>query len=693
MHQADQQSVRKENKGDTSEFRYFDRDISWLSFNERVLMEAENKNVPPLERLNFAAIYSSNLDEFFRVRMPALRALTRVYEKEDQKSGKAEIASAVVDKATQIIYNHLDTFGKILVQTFDELAKQDIHILYDKQIPEAIRHECTHYFYNHLLSFLKFHRGKFFPDNNRLYLALTTNATDGEEEMLVVNIPSDELPRFLKLKDGNKTYFVFIDDIIKDNLPRIIGDFSKSFTFKVTRDAELDLSDVYVEDIASRIEEELAKRDYGLATRLLHEPGVSQSMLKKVADNAGLDFAVCLAGGRYHNLRDLASIDVDGPGLKYEPWRAITSFPAMKGLLLDRLETEEFLIHTPYQSYEPVLRFFNEAASVKDVSHIYITMYRVARDSRILNALLSALHNGKKVTVAIELKARFDEANNLKWAKRLKKAGAEVIYTDTELKVHAKIALVKRRTSSGKVLAGLLATGNFNERTAKIYSDQIFFTGDQKLLEDVQKIFKSIRRDGVSEVNFKHLLVGRHNLKEKLTEMIDREVTHANNGLPARIVLKLNALEDRKLINKLYHASCAGVKIDLIIRGICCLVPGVPGMSENISVKRIVDRYLEHSRMYIFCNNGDENIYLSSADWMSRNIYRRIEVCFPVYNDELRREIKTIVDIQLADNVQAVQIDQTLANKRIVGEGTLIRAQFETYKMLAEKIKSAPNGM
>src|SRR5690606_18190371 len=331
MHQTDQQPVRKENKAETTEYRYFDRDISWLSFNERVLMEAENKNVPPLERLNFAAIYSSNLDEFFRVRMPALRALTRVYEKEDQKSGKAEIASAVVDKATQIINTHLDTFGKILVQTFDALDQQGIHILYDKPIPEGIQHECTHYFYNHLLSFLKFNRGKFFPDNNRLYLALTRNAADGEEEMLVVNIPSDELPRFLKLKDGDKTYFVFIDDIIKTNLSKIVGDFSRSFTFKVTRDAELDLSDVYVEDIASRIEEELAKRDYGLATRLLHEPGVTQSTLRKLADNAGLDFAVCLAGGKYHNLRDLSSIDVDGPGLKYEQWPAITSFPVMKG--------------------------------------------------------------------------------------------------------------------------------------------------------------------------------------------------------------------------------------------------------------------------------------------------------------------------------------------------------------------------
>ena len=283
----------------------------------------------------------------------------------------------------------------------------------------------------------------------------------------------------------------------------------------------------------------------------------------------------------------------------------------------------------------------------------------------------------------IELQARFDEANNLKWAKRLRKAGAEVIYTDTALKVHAKIALVKRKSGSHKTLVGLLATGNFNEQTAKIYSDHVLFTGDIRLLGEAERLLKSVRQNKFQGMTFEHLLVGRNNLKEELITMINRESTNAEQGLPARITLKLNALEDRKLINKLYQASSAGVKINLLVRGICCLVPGVIGMSENITVKRIVDRYLEHGRVYIFHNNGNNRMYLGSADWMSRNIYRRIEVCFPIYDENLRDEITRLIDIQFSDNIQAVQLDEKLINKKIDFEGVAVQSQRIIYKTLA----------
>ena len=672
-----------QNQTDSSEYFYFDRDISWLSFNERVLAEAENEHVPPLERLNFLAIYSSNLDEFFRVRMPALKALARLVEKEKVTKEKAEGAPTVVDLAINKINTQLNKFGETLAHAIDALSKNNIHILYGKAIPELIVNECTQYFFNYILSFLKIHKEKFFAENNRLYMAVTTVTEGLGEQMLIIQIPSQEVPRFLKVEVDGITYFIFMDDIIKQNLFRIQKGVVGSFTFKVTRDAEIDLSEVYVEDMAEKIEAEIAKRHYGLATRLLHEPGIPQSTLLRLIGRTGLDSSVLFEGGQYHNLSDLATINVERPSLKYDSWPPISKRPNHDGLLLDTILKEEFFIHTPYHAYEPVLRFFNEAANVEDVTHIYITMYRVARESRILNALLSALHNGKKVTIVIELKARFDEANNLKWAKRLRKAGAEVIYTDTALKVHAKIALVKRKSGSHKTLVGLLATGNFNEQTAKIYSDHVLFTGDIRLLGEAERLLKSVRQNKFQGMTFEHLLVGRNNLKEELITMINRESTNAEQGLPARITLKLNALEDRKLINKLYQASSAGVKINLLVRGICCLVPGVIGMSENITVKRIVDRYLEHGRVYIFHNNGNSQMYLGSADWMSRNIYRRIEVCFPIYDENLRDEITRLIDIQFSDNIQAVQLDEKLINKKIDFEGVAVQSQRIIYKTLA----------
>jgi polyphosphate kinase len=340
--------------------------------------------------------------------------------------------------------------------------------------------------------------------------------------------------------------------------------------------------------------------------------------------------------------------------------------------LLDYLQRKEILLHPPYHSYDTVLRFFNEAAIDVDVRRIYVTLYRVAKDSRIANAMIQAARNGKKVTVFVELKARFDEANNIKWAKRMKEAGVDIIYSIPELKVHAKLALIKRKKNDKTEYFGLLSTGNFNEGTARFYTDHILMTSNPNLLTEAEELFRFLKKrkkpSHTHLLTFQHLLVAQFNLQERFIALIDREIRNARKGLAASIVIKLNNLEEKVMIAKLYEASRAGVKISLIVRAICCLVPGVQGMSENIKVIRIVDRYLEHGRIFIFHNNGRSEIFMGSADWMDRNLHRRIEVCFPVYQRAMKEEIALMINLQLSDNAQAVQIDSKGNNIPVSGE-------------------------
>lgn len=674
-----------------SSYYYFDRDLSWLSFNERVLMEAANTKVPLLERINFLSIYSSNLDEFFRVRIPAVASSHHLYNEEKIQD---EAAKDLAHKVNATVQSQQHKYGEILRSIVGQLKEKQTCMVYGEPIPVSISKKITDYFFSDVLGFLKFSKISEetevpFLENNKLYLVVTTVHEANPEEILVVNIPSDNLSRFLTIESGGINYVVFLDDIIKQNIGSLLeGKITGAYSLKVTRDAELNLENSYDEDIAERIELELERRDNGAATRLLHEPGLPQKTLGLLITTFSLEDSVIIEGGRYHNLKDLSSLKINKPELKYEAWPAIT-YPVIKnGFLLDLMATRDMLIHTPYQSYLPILRFFNEAATVKDVEHIYLTMYRVASDSRILNALVSALKNGKKVTVLIELKARFDEGNNLKWAKQLKRAGAEIIYTKKELKVHAKIALVKRKTHARQTYVGLLATGNLNEGTARFYTDHVLLTGNQEILEEVHLLFNSFKEEknkSFNKIDFKHLLVARHNLHDAFLAMIDNEILNAKQNLPAKITLKLNNIEELSLINKLYDASNAGVKIDLIIRSICRLVPGVKGMSENITITRIVDRYLEHGRIYIFHNQGKNDIFLGSADWMNRNIYKRIEVCFPLYNEALKQQIREIIDLQLRDNIQAVRLDATLQNTRIISDLEPLQSQYAIYQKLASQ--------
>jgi polyphosphate kinase len=673
------------------DFFYFDRDLSWLFFNGRVLMEAEKESVPLLERINFLSIFSSNLDEFYRVRMPALVALHKLYKK--QKVGKKEAArhADVVKNVRDIISSQQERFGKTLREILPKLEEAGVILYYGRPVPPAIGPELTHYFFTEVLAFLQPHNlsedgTTFFPENNQLYLAATGTGPTGEEKLVVLNIPSQDLPRFYKVEYEGRQHIVFLDDIVKMHL-HLLPDFwlTGCYSFKVTRDAELNLDDEYEEDLAKKIERQIAKRDLGLATRFLHEPNVPAWASDLLVQKLELAENVMVTGGRYHNLKDLSSLPANLPNGKYPKWPSVRYPSLADGSLLRYLTRQDILLHTPFHAYDAVLRFFNEAAISPEVEALYITMYRVAADSRIVNALLAAANNGKKVTALIELKARFDEANNIKWAKKLKKAGVQVLYTPNDMKVHAKVVLIRRKSDAAVKYTGLLATGNLNETTARFYTDHILMTSHQEMLAEVEKLFL-LFRPGLKvqeKLPLNHLLVAQHNLQEKFLELIDREILHARTGRPARIIIKLNNLEERVLIKKLYAASNAGVQVDLIVRSICCLVPDVPGMSSNIRVRRIVDRFLEHGRIYVFHNGGVNDIYLGSADWMNRNIYRRMEVCFPLYNEGFKSEILRIIELQLNDNTQAVEISSDLANVPVTSNGETVRSQEAIYRMLS----------
>jgi polyphosphate kinase len=685
-----------------SEFKLFNRDISWLKFNERVLLEAKDSSVPLYNRISFLSIFSSNLDEFFRVRMPSILALHEL-----------NIENAVVDEqypielvteVQAILQNQLDDYGKILrQQILPALNANNIHLVYGSQIEEEQLPALREYFHYRIMSFLQpvwlnhTNRKSVFPENNALYFIVSVSAKNdaGRIEYVLLNIPSNNLPRFFEpAKAGEKHYIIFLDDIIREHLFEIFPGYiiNECYSIKVTRDAELNVGDEFTGDIAEKIEESLGKRDLGSPTRFLYEYSMPLIIRKFLQHYFKLSVQEMVEGGRYHNLKDLASLPDPTKGkLSYSPWASMPHIGINNNeSLLSQIDDSDKLMHIPYHSYNNILRFFNEAAVDPFVKEIYITLYRVASESQIVHALISAARNGKRVTVFVELKARFDEANNLKWSKKMKAAGVKIVYSIPALKVHAKIALIKRKQGWQYNYYALLATGNFNESTARFYTDHALFTADKNITAELELLFCYLRTREKPEayhfIQFKDLLVSQFNIIERFEALIEREIEHAKNGRPAHIIIKLNNLQEKKIIYKLYAASIAGVKIELIIRGICCLIPGVAGMSENITVRRIVDRYLEHGRVFIFHNNGNREYYMGSADWMNRNLHSRIEVCFPIKEPALQKQLEDIIQLQLADNCKAVMLNKNLENvfiERKEGEGQL-RSQESIYKYVKE---------
>lgn len=681
---------------------FLNRDLSWLSFNHRVLLEADDESVPVYNRIQFLSIFSSNLDEFFRVRMPSIYAFTSIKAK--KTSLRDEYPEDLVQKVKSYVQDQLQDFGRIFTtQIIPALKLNNIHLYYGDPIREEHSEIIREYFLSRVLSFLQpvilteENKGSIFLENNYLYFIVHIESNDepAEHAYALLNIPSDQLPRFTKLPViYNDHYIVFLDDIMRENLREVFPGYKihEAYSVKLTRDAELNIEDEFSGDIADKIEKQLSKRDVGSATRFLFDgkmPGEIRDFLKKYFSFPDKEL---VEGGRYHNLKDLGNLpNPTSKKLSYTSWPSVphSGFNTHRSIFKSITE-EDRLLHLPYHSYNYILRFFNEAAIDPKVKEIYVALYRVAANSHIVNALISAARNGKKVIVFVELKARFDEANNLRWSKKMKSAGVKIINSIPGLKVHAKIALIKRFEEGKMGCYSLLATGNFNETTGRFYTDHVYFTSNTDFSDELQHLFMYLQSryqpEEYGKISFKHLLVSQFNMLKRFDKLIDREIENAKEGKPARIIIKVNNLQERKMIEKLYEASNAGVKVDLIVRSICCVAPGLPGQSENITIRRIVDRYLEHARIFIFHNNGEPEYFMGSADWMSRNLHSRIEVIFPIYENKMKRELDDIIEIQLHDNTKAVLFKADLQNEKITSDpgSPGISAQQSTYELVKQ---------
>ncbi len=679
----------------------YNRDLSWLGFNLRVLQEAADAKVPLYERLKFLSIFSSNLDEFFRVRYPSVLALSNL-NKKTRRQVSVDDNEDVPEKVQNEINRQLEFFGAILHEQIIPLLKENnIIFYYNSEIEQAHIAEVREIFLSQVLSFIQpiildgESSNTFMPENNQLYFVVTLNNNiDKTLRQAIINIPSNKLKRFFVLTPlNNFEYVIFIDDIIRQNLVylfpglEIVGVYS----IKFNRDAELHLADEYSGNLLNKIDKQLKKRDFGPPSRFLYESGMPRNLLLFLSAGFQVNFEDMFEGGRYHNLRDLSSFPAFNKNLFYEKLKPLSSANVINsGDIFNVLTKQDILLHLPYQSYNPVLSFFNQAAVDTEVTDIYITLYRVAAESHIVNALISAAKNGKNVTAFIELKARFDEENNIRWSKVMKQAGVTIIYSIPGIKVHSKIALVKKRKGAETPTYAILSTGNFNEITAQFYTDHVLMTTGPSIVKELLQLFKFLQKKDNTiqekDLKFDKLLVSQFNLIDRLEKLIYAEINKAQTGNEALIRIKVNNLEEPNFINLLYKASQAGVKINLIIRSICCLVPGLKGISENITVKRLVDRYLEHTRIMIFGAGNDPDIIMGSADLMNRNLYHRIEVCVPVQNSDLKKELIDYFELQWKDNDKAVILTSNLEQqKTITNQQEIFNAQQSIYKYLQSK--------
>jgi polyphosphate kinase len=660
---------------------------------------ANDEEVPLYERIKFLSIFSSNLDEFFRVRMPAILTVNKLLHHDPDVAGADVVSQDTLPAIQAEINRQLTVFGRILTgELLPALRSNNIHLYYNEPLHTLHIEYLREYFLTRVLSFLqplwlrKKKPEEVFLENNQLYLviSLREDAAPDMQHYALVNIPSASLPRFIELPPlENVSYIAMLDDVIRENIGFLFPGYTVNgcYSIKITRDAETDLNEL-ASDILEQVETMIQKRELGIPTRFLYDAAMPLALQKLLAVYFNILPEEMVEGGRYHNLKDLNDLPmpVKSPAFTY-PKQPSIQVPALDEAprLLEEVLKKDILLHAPYQRYDYILRFFNEAAVDPAVQEIYITLYRIASSSQIANALISAARNGKQVTVFVELKARFDEANNIRWAKKMKAAGVKIIYSIPGLKVHAKIALVKRRIGYHWDYMGLMATGNFTETTARFYTDHVLMTAHPGITQELELLFLYLQAreqpDKYKFLTFRHLLVAQFNLMDRFKELIRREIENARAGKPAKITIKLNNLQEKDMIASLYAASQEGVEIDLIARSICCLVPEQPE-SSNIRVRRIVDRYLEHARVFIFHNNGNEDVYMGSADWMNRNLHRRIEVCFPVYDPQLQEQLKEIIRLQLADNTNAVKLDADIQNIEIVPEegAPVVNAQQSIYR-------------
>jgi polyphosphate kinase len=673
---------------------YYNRELSWLGFNYRVLQEAASSTVPLFERLKFLSIFSSNLDEFFRVRYPAIMAIMNL-KKKTRKALAGEWSADILEKIQAEVTRQFEEFGAILMkEILPALKENGIHLYYNEPLREEHRKQVTDIFFTYVLSFIQplLLDGKknFNPENNQLYLAIALKRP-GEELIrhAIVNIPSDKLPRFFVLSPlENLNYVIFIDDVIRENINHIFPGFEilSVYSFKLNRDADLKLEEEYEPDMLDKIERQLSKREFGSPSRFLYETGMPLSIQLFFVSTLEFKLDDMFAGGRYHNLKDLATLPDFGKKLVYDKMEPVSKGIPITSDVFNLISQRDFLIHLPYQSYNPILSFFNQAVIDPSVTDIYIALYRVAAESHIANAMISAAKNGKKVTALLELNARFDEANNIRWSRRMKQAGVRLIYGIPGIKVHSKIALIRKQSDSGTINFSVLSTGNFNEVTARFYTDHVLMTANQPIGDELLQLFKFLQKrrlpESKQELKFKKLLVSQFNMVERFDELIREEMKKIKKGQFARIRIKLNNLEEAMMIDKIVKAAESGVKIEMIVRAICCLVPSHP----NIQVKRIVDRYLEHSRLFIFGYGEDAIVMMGSADWMQRNLHRRIEVCVPVEDPGCKKELIEYFDLQWKDNDKAVLLKENFTQVKPQTNGTVVNAQQAIYNYIKEKL-------
>ncbi len=684
----------------TAKFEVINREISWLSFNDRVLQEAADKTVPLLERIKFLGIFSNNLDEFFKVRVATLRRMESLgvevedyFDMNPQQCLK-EINGKVIKLQAK--------FERIYSGIITELEENNVFITDEKSLTEEQAYFVKEYFREKVRSILVpimiEKKGSFpLPKDKTIYLAVRLTKKNDPKDVLysLIELPTDLVSRFLVLPEvKGKKYIIYLDDVVRYCLDEIYSIFDydtyEAYTIKLTRDAELDIEEDISKSLMDKLEESLQNRKRGQFTRFVYDASMPQELFDFLVKKLKLKSSHSLIpGGRYHNFKDFIGFPTVGKrDLVYQKLPPLPH-PVLynQRSLFKVIKKQDVLLTYPFQSFSYIVDLLREAAMDPNVTTIKINIYRVAKNSKVMNALVNAARNGKEVIAVLELQARFDEKNNLYWSSKLQEDGIKVLFGVPGLKVHSKLIYIERIEDGKPRAYAHIGTGNFHEGNAKIYTDFSLLTADRKIAYEVGNVFEFFAKT-YSRHTFKHLMVSPFNNRSKFTTLINNEIKNARAKKPAYILLKINNLVDRGMIKRLYDASNAGVKIRCIVRGICCLVPGVKGMSENIEIISIVDRFLEHTRSVIFANGGDERYFISSADWMSRNLDRRVEVTAPIYDSSLQKILKETFEIYWSDNVKARVIEKNLYNLYVPSSQPVIRSQEAVYRYFEEYAKS-----
>lgn len=688
---ADKTDRRKKAHSD-----YIDRDLSWMYFNRRILQEATKENVPLLERLGFLGIYSNNLDEFFRVRMATL---SRIAECEDKSLRKeSEHARKLIKRINRLNAVYAKEYEEALAGVRSRLRDEHIFLLNENELDEEQQRYVRRFFRQRLSGFVSpvwitAARQLTEETDDSIYLAVKMN-TEGRKagDYALIELPVQVSGRFVRLpdRDGNK-YLMYLDDVIRYCLPFIFGGLGythfEAYAFKFTKDAEMEIGNDLRTGVLQKISKGVKSRRKGDALRVIYDQDMPAALHKRVMNLLNLDkLDTVQAGGRYHNHKDLMAFpDCGRDDLKYPVWKPIVrpETNSSRDSVLRMVQEGDRFIHVPYHSFDYYIRLLQEAAIHKEVKSIKTTLYRLAKDSKVVKALICAARNGKKVTVVIELLARFDEASNINWSKKMQDAGVHVIFGVENLKVHSKITHIGMRNGSD---IACVSTGNFHEGNARVYTDYMLMTAAKNIVKDVNAVFTFIEKPYMP-VTFKELLVSPNEMKKKFVRLINNEIKNRQQGKPAYIKVKINHITEPEMVRKLYEASENGVRVDLLVRGNCSLVTGIPGKSDNIRICGIIDRYLEHSRIFIFANGGEKKCFIGSADWMPRNLDNRIEVVTPVYDAKIKEDLEKVIDYGLRDTMQGRIVDGTGENRPWTTEdGEAFRSQEQLYLHYREQL-------